>query len=362
MADLRPLDAAQREAGELLLGLHETLLRTPPRPEGRAPLGGGLIGRLAGRRRSPATPIPGLYLWGGVGRGKTYLMDWFVQDLELPGKRRLHFHHFMRDVHDRMSRLPKQPDPLEVIAQGLCKEVRVLCLDELLVTDITDAMLLHGLLNALFARGLTLVTTANTHPDDLYRNGLQRGNFLPAIDLLKRHTRVFELDGGNDYRLRALTRNGVFFVVEDAGPEETERRLTDSFERLSGGHGDGSDSFSVNGRTFPVRRRGADVIWFDFDALCGSARSASDYIEIAREFHTVLLYGVPILGPKHDASARRFLHLVDELYDQRVKLILSTAAPIGRLYSGGLNDFAHERLLSRLAEMQSETYLAASSE
>ncbi|EGV19060.1 cell division protein ZapE [Thiocapsa marina] len=359
MADFKPLDAAQREAGELLLGLHETLLRTPPARGGRGPLGGGLIGRLAGRRRGAATPIPGLYLWGGVGRGKTYLMDWFVQDLALPGKRRLHFHHFMRDVHDRMSRLPKQPDPLEVIAQGLCEEVRVLCLDEFLVTDITDAMLLHGLLNALFARGLTLVTTANTRPDDLYRNGLQRGNFLPAIDLLKRHTRVFELDGGNDYRLRALTRSGVFFVVDERGPEETEHALADYFDRLTGGHQAETDAFSVNGRSIPVRRQGADVIWFDFEALCAGARSASDYIEIAREFHTVLLSGVPILGPKHEAAARRFLHLVDEFYDQRVKLILSSDVPVDRLYSGGLIEFAHERLLSRLIEMQSETYLAA---
>jgi cell division protein ZapE len=235
------------------------------------------------------------------------------------------------------------------------------------VTDITDAMLLHGLLSALFARGLTLVTTANTQPDDLYRNGLQRVNFLPAIALLKRHTRVFELDGGNDYRLRALTRSGVFFVAEEAGPEEAERSLADAFARLTGGHHagghqDGSDLFSVNGRAFPVRRQSADVIWFDFDALCGGARSAADYIEIAREFHTLLLSGVPILGPKHEAAARRFLHLVDELYDQKVKLILSTAAPIDRLYAGGLIDFAHERLLSRLTEMQSESYLAAPSE
>ncbi|WP_373510196.1 cell division protein ZapE [Thiocapsa sp.] len=362
MADFKPLDAAQREASELLLGLHERLLQTPPRTDGRGVLGRGLIGRLAGRRGGPVTPVPGLYLWGGVGRGKTYLMDWFVQDLKLPGKRRIHFHHFMRDVHERMSRLPKQPDPLEVIARGLCEEVRVLCLDEFLVSDITDAMLLHGLLNALFARGLTLVTTANTRPDDLYRNGLQRGNFLPAIDLLKRHTRVFELDGGNDYRLRALTQTGVFFVVEETGREDTECALADYFDRLTGGHQGGSDAFSVNGRTFPVRRQSADVIWFDFDALCGGARSAADYIEIAREFHTVLLSGVPVLGPKHEAAARRFLHLVDEFYDQRVKLILSTAAPVDRLYSGGLIDFAHERLLSRLMEMQSEAYLAAPSE
>jgi cell division protein ZapE len=354
-AQLKPLDAAQREAGSLLLGLHQALVDTPPAQQRR-----GLMGRLTSRLAGPVKPVPGLYLWGGVGRGKTYLMDWFVHDLELPGKRRLHFHHFMRDVHDRMSRLPKQPDPLEVIAQGLCEEVRVLCLDEFLVTDITDAMLLHGLLSALFARGLTLVTTANTRPEDLYRNGLQRQRFLPAIDLLQRHTRVFELDGGSDYRLRALTQSGVFFV-ENEGPEETDRRLTAYFDRLTGGHDDGAELFAVNGRTFPVRRRGADVIWFDFDALCGTARSAGDYIEIAREFHTVLLSGVPVLAPRNEAAARRFVHLVDEFYDQRVKLILSTATPISRLYAGGLVDYPHERLLSRLIEMQSEDYLAADS-
>ncbi len=359
MGELKPLDAAQREASERLFKLHRTLVQSPPRRSS-----GSLIGRLKSRLTGPVAPIPGLYLWGGVGRGKTYLMDWFVQDLELPGKRRLHFHHFMRDVHERMSRLPKQPDPLEVIAQDLCEEVRVLCLDEFLVTDITDAMLLHGLLAALFARGLTLVTTANTRPDDLYRNGLQRQQFLPAIDLLRHHTEIFELDGGSDYRLRALTQTGVFFVVEDAGPEQTQQRLTDYFDRLTGGHQFGGHQtgetlYSVNGRSFPVRRQGADVIWFDFDALCGGARSAADYIEIAREFHTVLLSDVPVLGPRHEAAARRFLHLVDEFYDQRVKLILSTATPIERLYGGGLIDFPHERLISRLIEMQSEPYLAA---
>jgi cell division protein ZapE len=258
MATFEPLDAAQREASEMLLGLHQTLLSKPPR---RPP--GGIMGRLTHWWQGPVEPVQGLYLWGGVGRGKTYLMDWFVQDLPLPGKRRLHFHHFMRDVHARMSRLPKQPDPLEVIADGLCAEVRVLCLDEFLVTDITDAMLLHGLLNALFARGLTLVTTANTQPQDLYRNGLQRQRFLPAIALIERHTRVFELDGGRDYRLRALTQAGVFFVEgSDAG--ETDRLLADYFDRLTGGHQAAAGEIEVNGRILPVRRCGADVIWFDF--------------------------------------------------------------------------------------------------
>ncbi|MBK1645766.1 cell division protein ZapE [Thiocapsa imhoffii] len=362
MSTFIPLDAAQQEASERLLEIHQALSATATTTPGRV----GFIGQWRTRLRQGAVrppPVKGLYLWGDVGRGKTYLMDWFARDLELAGKRRVHFHHFIRDVHDRLSRLPKQPDPLEVIAQDLCSETRVLCLDEFLVTDITDAMILHGLLRALFARGITLITTANTRPEELYRNGLQRQRFLPAIELLQRHTQVFELDGGRDYRLRALTRGGVFFVIDAVAPAATEQALSTYFEQLTGGHTDGSGSqLTVNGRSIPMRRAGADVIWFDFDALCGTPRSAADYIEIAREFHTLFLSDVPVLGPAHEAAARRFLVLVDELYDQGVKLILSSTVPVERLYAGGLVDFAHERLISRLIEMQSERYLAAVAE
>jgi cell division protein ZapE len=298
--------------------------------------------------------VDGLYLWGGVGRGKTYLMDWFAESLSLPGKRRLHFHHFMRDIHDAMARLPKQPDPLDRVADQWRQEVQVLCLDELAVTDIADAMILHRLLKALLARGITLVTTSNMRPRDLYPNGLQRALFLPAIDLLERHTQVFELDGGVDYRLRTLTSGGVYRVTSDG-----EGGLGEYFERLAGGHVEPAARFSVNGRSFPVRRLGGDVIWFDFDALCGTARSALDYIEIAREYHTVLLSGVPRLAPGQEAAARRFVHLVDELYDQRVKLVIGATVPLPELYAGGLVQFPHERLLSRLVEMQSTDYLAA---
>jgi cell division protein ZapE len=343
-----PYDSAQREAGELLLTLHQALISEPPdQPRG------GVWGQFKTRFSAPLTPVRGIYLWGGVGRGKTYLMDWFMRDLRLPGKRRVHFHHLMRDIHAMMSRLPKQPDPLEVVADRLRDEIRVLCLDEFIITDIADATLLHGLLKAIFARGMTLVTTANTHPDDLYRNGLQRQLFLPAIDLLKRHTQVFELDGGVDYRLRALTQAGVFFLEHEDGA----RHLAEDFARLSGGHTLSSREIRINGRAVPVRRLGMDVVWFDFAALCETPRSASDYIEIAREFPTVLLSGVPRLGPRQEAAARRFLHLVDEFYDQRVKLVLSAAAPIENLYLGGLADFAHERLISRLIAMQSLDYL-----
>lgn len=345
--DPRPLDLAQEEVIGQLSALRARLSELPrPTP------GLTLLARLRPRREEL---VPGLYLWGGVGRGKTFLMDWFFDTLPLAPKRRLHFHHFMRGVHDALARLPKHPDPLEVVADRWRREVRILCLDELVVTDIADAMILHRLLQALFSRGLTLVTTSNSPPRDLYRNGLQRALFLPAIELIERHTRVFELDGGSDYRLRALQKGGVYFDAESG-----EGQLADCFARLTGGHVESVDRLSLNGRTFPVRSLGTDVIWFDFDALCGTPRSVSDYIEIAREYHTLLLSGVPLLTPEREAEARRFVHLVDELYDQRVKLVLWAETPVEGLYGGGIPQFPHERLLSRLIEMQSSDYLAAS--
>ncbi len=319
----------------------------------------GLLGRLRSRFGGAAPEIPpvkGLYLWGGVGRGKTYLMDWFAEALPLPGKRRLHFHHFMRDLHGELAGLPRQPDPLELVAERLCQDLRVLCLDEFVVTDITDATLLHGLLRAFFRRGVTLVTTSNTPPDLLYLNGLQRPLFLPAIALLKEHTEVFELDGGEDYRLRTLREEGVY---HHAGEGDAEAHLEATFRRLLGGHHEDPPLLHVNGRDIPARRLGPDLAWFDFAVLCGGPRATADYIEIAREFHTILLSGVPRLTLGQDAAARRFLHLVDELYDRRVKLILSAAVPLDELYSGQLHEFAHERLISRLVEMQSAGYLAA---
>jgi len=345
-----PFDPAQAEATALLRDLYSALLADPVWRPRSGPFAGWLSSRRARR-----DPVRGLYLWGGVGRGKTHLMDWFVDTLPLPEKRRVHFHHFMHEIHAAMAHLPKQPDPLEVLAEREAAQTRVLCLDEFVVSDITDAMILYGLLRALFARGVTLVTTSNTPPRSLYRNGLQRQRFVPAIELLDRHTRVFELDGGTDYRLRSLTAAGVFFVTGQGGGDA---EVAACFERLTGGHALPERTYSVNGRKVQVRRMGSDVVWFDFDTLCGGARATADYIEIAREFHTVLLSGVPVLTPRHDAAARRLLHLVDEFYDRKVKLVLSAAAPLQELYPGGLHDFAHARLLSRLTEMQSLEYLA----
>lgn len=346
------LDPIQAEAADLLTDLHRTLSETPHEPGATT----RLLGLLRPRRSRPrSAAVAGVYLWGGVGRGKTYLMDWFVDELPLPGKRRLHFHHFMRAVHGAMARLPKTPDPLEVVAERWRAEVRVLCLDELVVTDIADAMILHRLLHALIRRGITLVTTSNTRPRELYRSGLQRAAFLPAIDLIERHTRVFELDAGTDYRQRALEQTGVWLAAE---PDDTA--MAACFERLTGGHAEPLEGLYVNGRALAVRRLGTDVVWVDFDALCASPRSTSDYIEIARDYHSLLLSGLPALTPANEAAARRFVHLVDELYDQRVRLVVCADVPLERLYPGGIHDFPGERLLSRLTEMRSHDYLAGS--
>ncbi|MBP6808706.1 MAG: AFG1 family ATPase [Chromatiaceae bacterium] len=352
-------DPVQAEAARRLAALHATLAQ----PSIPGPARRGLAGRIRSRFKPPPAPapapVPGLYLWGGVGRGKTYLMDWFAEALPLPGKQRLHFHHLMRDLHEEMAGLPRQPDPLELVAERRCQDLRVLCLDEFVVTDIADATLLHGLLRAFFRRGVTLVTTSNTPPDRLYLNGLQRPLFLPAIALLKQHTEVFELDGGVDYRLQTLREDGVY---HHAAQGDAEAHLAATFARLAGGHQGGPAALHINGRDIPARRLGPDLAWFDFEVLCGGPRAAADYIEIGREFHTVLLSGVPRLTARQDAAARRFLHLVDELYDRRVKLILSAAVPLEELYSGELHEFAHERLTSRLVEMQSTGYLAAGGE
>ena len=345
-------DRVQGEAARLLGDLHQQLLAAPA-PNRPAQ---GWVGKLRSRWAAPVQPLPGLYLWGGVGRGKTYVMDWFVDELPWSGKRRVHFHHFMREVHEALAGLPKQANPLELVADQLCRGLRVLCLDELVVEDITDAMILHGLLRALFERGVTLVTTSNTAPDALYANGLQRQSFVPAIELLKTHTRVFELDAGTDYRLRTLEQAGVYFLTSDP---RTPEGLEGYFRQLTGGHAVPARAIEVNHRTIPVVKLGKDVAWFDFRALCDTPRATADYIEIAREFHTVLLSGVPVLRAKYHSAARRFLHLVDEFYDRRVKLVLSAEAPVDGLYAGGLHNFPFERLQSRLTEMQSHDYLGS---
>ncbi len=301
-------------------------------------------------------PVRGLYLWGGVGRGKTFLVDLFYEHLPLQQKYRTHFHRFMRGVHQRLRGHAGQSDPLAKIAQEWREELRVLVLDEFFVTDIGDAMLLGRLLEALFAEGVTLVTTSNTAPAHLYRDGLQRERFLPAVALLQKHCVELHAAGTEDYRLRALTRSPVYRAPLDA---TSDAWLGERWRELSGGAEARGRSIEIEARRIPVRARGKSIAWFDFAALCEGPRGTSDYIEIAREFNTVLLGGIPAFGPLNEDAARRFVNLIDELYDRHVNLVCTAAVAPASLYSGTRLQGAFERTASRLIEMQSAEYLTA---
>jgi len=318
----------------------------------------GMLQRLFGD--GPPAPEPGLYLWGGVGRGKTFLIDLFYDGLPIQEKRRTHFHRFMREVHARLRTHAGERDPLALIAREWRESLRVLVLDEFFVNDIGDAMLLARLLERLFAEGVVLVTTSNSAPRDLYKDGLQRVRFEPAIALIERYCHVSELISDTDYRLRALTRSPVYRTPLDAQSDawlETRWHELGGDSALSGGrHRDAG--ITLDGRRIAVRARCKGMAWFDFEELCVGPRGAADYIEIAREFHTVLLSNVPQMPPRLASEARRFTWLVDVLYDRRVKLILSAEVPAEALYTEG--PLAHEfpRTVSRLHEMQSAEFLA----
>jgi cell division protein ZapE len=303
-----------------------------------------------------AAPLRGLWLWGGVGRGKTFLVDEFFSELPVRHKRREHFHRFMQDVHAGLRRHRSLPAPLTHVAADTADRARLLCIDEFTVGDVADAMILAALLEALFARGVTLVATSNLPASELYRGGLQRARFLPAIALIERHCRVMELDGGVDYRLRQLERVQMFL-----GPDtpDAESRLAVEFERLGDGPGRQDVSVQVDGRALRARQESDDLVWFDFREICEGPRGATDYIEIARCYHTVLVSRVPVMHATADDAARRFITMVDEFYDRGVKLILSAAAASpDALYRGERLAIEFRRTASRLHEMQGREYLA----
>lgn len=297
----------------------------------------------------------GLYLWGGVGRGKTWLMDLFVQSLPFKDKQRSHFHRFMQSVHDELRKHKDRADPLELVADKIAKKTRVLCFDELFVTDIGDAMLLGNLFRGLFDRGVTLIATSNAPPDDLYKEGLQRARFLPAIRLLKENMEVVHVDNGTDYRLRALEKAHTAF---DSREPATQQVLSQLFETVAGEAGTANPTLTLNHRRLHPKRLAAEIVWFDFKELCDGPRGQADYIEIARCFQTVILSDIPVLTGELDNQARRFVTLVDEFYDRSIKLIISSAAPATELYRGAKLAFEFERTASRLIEMQSQEYLA----
>ena len=296
----------------------------------------------------------GLYIWGSVGRGKTWLMDLFYEHLPVKRKQRVHFHRFMQRVHQSLREQGHVRDPLPRIAADWARNCSVLCLDEFFVSDIADAMLLGGLLENLFFHGVTLVTTSNIAPDGLYKNGLQRAKFLPAIDLIKKHTKVIELSGHTDYRLRILEQSEIFHCPLD---EAAEQVMTENFNRMAA-ECELNHDLDINGRNFHARRRGDGIIWFEFEELCEKPRGSIDFIEIARAFNTVVLSNMPQLGEDDSNAARRFITLVDEFYDRNVKFLVSADAPIKELYSGRLLEFEFQRTVSRLTEMQSHDYLA----
>ncbi len=306
-------------------------------------------------RRTARPPEPGLYLWGGVGRGKTWLMDMFYDSLPFAQKRRRHFHRFMQDVHSGLKDHAGHQAPLARVADSIAAGVEVLCFDEFQVSDIADAMILGTLLGALFERGVTLVATSNSPPDELYRDGLQRQRFLPAIELIQQHTQVLAVDGGTDYRLRRLTRAGTYLLTSTPG---TESRLAGLFKGLSHGAAAKPAEIVVAGRKIPAAAVDPQAIWFEFQALCEGPRSVEDYIEVARTWPTVLVAHVPVLTGELEDAARRFIALVDELYDRRVNLVITAAAPLLQLYQGERLKFEFQRVLSRLTEMQTPEYLS----
>jgi len=298
------------------------------------------------------TPIKGLYFWGGVGRGKTYVMDNFYHSLPFVEKRRVHFHRFIKDVHAQLSKLPKSPDPLEVIALSLAQEIRILCLDEFHVTDVTDAMILAGLLNAIFKNGISLVTTSNIAPDRLYLNGQQRQRFLPTITLLNKHTHIFHLDGDSDYRIQLITDKQNYLIINKLSINE----ITNQFNQLMDQQNDQTHAIQLNHRSIHPIKHTPQMAWFEFNELCNTPRSSSDYIELSKNFSSILLSNVPQMHDGQNDVAQRFIQLIDALYDNRVKLMISAFAAPGELYIGNRLKFSFTRTISRLHEMSSESW------
>ena len=338
-------DDAQLAVIDRLASLQERLAEGRPSQ--------GWLGKVLGRATQPQR---GIYLWGGVGRGKTFLMDLFFSTLDVDDKKRIHFHRMMRDVHRRLNDTGDVEDPLSVVAAGIAAETRVLCFDEFFVSDIGDAMILGRLLSGLFARGVTLVATSNSHPRDLYRDGLQRSRFIPAIEALEAHTEIIELDGGVDYRLRLFEQAGTYFTP--GGPAADEK-LGHYFDEIASGAAGEDRTIKVLGRPIRTRRRAKGIVWFDFGDLCDGPRSQDDYIEISRWYPTVIVSDVPLLSKRNENAARRFIALVDEFYDRNVKLVVSAAATADSLYRGERLAFEFQRTTSRLVEMQTAEYLHA---
>jgi cell division protein ZapE len=342
-------DAAQRDAAIRLDRLGAALR------ESSRSIGERLRARLPWLPvSSPRAPLRGLYLWGGVGRGKTMLMDWFYDSLSFSRRERTHFYRFMRQVHAEL-RTIKHEQPLEIVAERLAHKARVICLDEFFVADIADAMILAGLFEGLFRRGVTLVATSNSPPQDLYKDGLQRQRFLPAIDLIQNHVDLIHLDGGTDYRLRQLEQAPTYLDSALAG---TTAQMKLRFAALAAGAASGPRVLSVEDRNIAVVSLAPGMAWFEFSALCEGPRSQNDYIELARSYHTLFISNIPVFTSRNEDAARRFISAIDEFYDRGVNIVVSAAAAPAALYHGERLQFEFQRAASRLIEMQTQHYLA----
>ncbi|MCY7294809.1 cell division protein ZapE [Alteromonas sp. a30] len=347
-------DAAQENAVKELQRLYDDLVAIQNQTGWKHKFKGILPGKKRHVSRAIAN-IQGIYFWGGVGRGKTYLVDTFYDCLPLTNKMRVHFHRFMHRVHEEMKLLAGQSDPLKIIAKKLAKETRIICFDEFFVSDITDAMILGTLFELLFAEGIVLVATSNIEPDHLYKNGLQRARFLPAIALLNKHTNVVNVDSGIDYRLRTLEQAEIYHYPLD---EQATKNLHAYFTQLAPEAVEQDEALSILGREIATIRNADGVVMFDFEVLCGGPRSSNDYMELSRIYHTVLLADVTQMGAMVDDKARRFIAMVDEFYERNVKLIIAAEVAIDELYTSGQLTFEFKRCISRLKEMQSHEFLA----
>lgn len=306
----------------------------------------------------------GLYLWGGVGRGKTWLMNLFFDELNITQKKRIHFHHFMLEIHQQLTAInspartkSKTKNPLKHIAKQIAKEYKVLCIDEFIVTNITDAMILSELLHALFKYEICLVATSNRVPDDLYLNGLQRDRFLPAIELIKTHTEVFHLDSGVDHRASLLENADTYYTPID---DNTEQKIRIRMQELAITPIIENQVLTIQNREIQTVRASDEIACFAFDTICSTPRASQDYIELAQKFSSIILLNIPLLDEYSDDKARRLIYLIDELYDRNVTLIASAAAEPEKLYNGKMLEFAFHRTSSRLIEMRSQQYLTQS--
>ena len=319
------------------------------------------IKKLSPCKQYQPKPVQGLYFWGAVGRGKTWLMNLFYEELDISEKYRVHFHHFMLDIHEKLGTLSKQKksskNPLQQIARDLSKKYKLLCIDEFIVTNITDAMILSELLHALFKHQVCLVATSNRVPDDLYLNGLQRERFLPAIELIKSHTEVVQLDGGIDHRTSLLEQADVFYTPIT---ENTDQQIEQRMQELAITPVTANKTLNILNRDIKTISCSEDIAWFDFEVICTAPRAPQDYIELAQQFNTIIVSNIPAMDEHSDVKARRFIYLIDELYHRSVKLIASAATDPEKLYQGDMLEFAFRRASSRLIEMRSHQYLTQS--